>query len=216
MAGCALICAIHFYRWPPKAASPRLPLAAILLIGVTGPITGLQFPFPGILAAFRRDGDALRAGEWWRMVTPLFVQADGLVQCFVNGIAALIFCPLIERLYGKKMLVLYFIPGLVGEIAGYLRHSHGAGSSVGICGVIGGLFAFVYFHRLENPRYLLVQAIAGVCGAAILCFLGDIHGPPILAGVLLAGILQPQTQSMAPHAKSDESKKQPLAPAQRG
>ena len=186
VAACAFGCACRLYLGLRGAVTPRFPVASLALISVTVLITSLQFLFPEILEALRRNGPALRSGEWWRMVTPLFVQADGWVQCVVNGIAALIFLPLGEKLYGKKMLAFYFIPGVVGEIVAYTRHSHGAGSSLGICGVIGGIFAFTWIHCAEQPRFTVVLAIAGLCAAVVLSFCLDFHGPPILAGALLA------------------------------
>ena len=63
-----------------------------------------------------------------------------------------------------------------------------AGSSLGICGVIGGIFAFVWIHRSEQPRFSVVLAIVGLCAAVVLSFCLNFHGPPILAGALLAGL----------------------------
>jgi len=86
----SLGCAIHLYRFSQKA-KPAKPIVAMLMIGGTALITSLQFAFPEILSAFRRNREALLAGEWWRMLTPLFVQASGWKQCCVNGVAAIIF-----------------------------------------------------------------------------------------------------------------------------
>jgi len=76
---------------------------AVLIIGVTFVITSLQFFFPEILSEFRRNWDALRAGEWWRMVTPPFVQAYGWQQRCFNGITALFRLPLAEKFCGKRL-----------------------------------------------------------------------------------------------------------------
>jgi membrane associated rhomboid family serine protease len=132
------------------------------------------------------------------MITPLFVQADGWPQCCANGIAALVFCPLGEKLYGKRMLALYFISGMAGEMVGYIQNSDGAGSSVGICGVMGGLFGFACGRRLGDFKYLIVPARAGLGGASILSMCGDRHGPPILVGAMLAAIMRPRIGSAPP------------------
>ena len=161
----------------------------MLIIGGTALITSLQFVFPEILSAFRRNREALLAGEWWLMVTPLFVQASGWKQCCVNGVTAIIFCPLAERLYGKRLLVLYFVSGVLGEIFGYVWSPNGAGSSLGIAGVIGGLFAFTFLHPQETTRLARILAIFGFAGAFALCFYRDTHGPPILIGALLASLM---------------------------
>src|SRR5438477_7425873 len=139
--GC-LGCTLQLYRFSRGKTRP-VPVITLVIIGSTALVTGLQFVFPEVLTALRRNREALLAGEWWRMVTPLFVHAYGWWHACVNGFAAIIFCPLAERLYGKKLWALYFIPGVVGQIFGYLWSPNTAGSSLGIAGVMGGLFAFV-------------------------------------------------------------------------
>jgi rhomboid protease GluP len=184
----ALGCAVQLYRFSLWKTRPP-PLIAMLIIGSTALITGLQFVYPEVLTAFRRDREALLAGEWWRMVTPLFVQAYGLWHACINGVAAVVFCPLAERFYGKRLLALYFIPGVLGQIFGYLWSPNTAGSSLGIAGVIGGLFAFTVLHRHELSRPAQLFAICGIAGAVVLCLWRDIHGPPTVLGVLLASMM---------------------------
>src|SRR5690242_15952571 len=87
--GGGVACAVRLRR-RPGTANRNVPIASILLIGITALITGLQFFFPEILSSLRRDPEALRTGAWWRVVTPLFVQADGWPQCCANAIAALV------------------------------------------------------------------------------------------------------------------------------
>lgn len=188
VAMAAFGCAVQLYRFSLRKTR-RPPVIAILIIGSTALITGLQFVYPEVLTAFRRNREALLAGEWWRMVTPLFVQAYGWWHACINGIAAVVFCPLAERLYGKRLLALYFVPGVLGEIFGYLWSPDSAGSSLGIAGVTGGLFAFALLRRKELSRAGPLFAICGIAGAVVLCLWRDIHGPPTILGVLLASLM---------------------------
>ena len=138
-------------------------------------------------------------------MTPLFVHAYGWWHGCVNGVVAVVFLPLAERLYGKRLLALYFIPGVIGQIFGYLWSPYTAGSSLGIAGVTGGLFAFTLLHRQELSRPAELFAICGIAGAVVLCLWRDIHGPPTVLGVLLASmmtILWPST-AQRPTATSD-------------
>jgi membrane associated rhomboid family serine protease len=189
VAVAALGTAVQLYR-TSGGKRRSLPIITVLIIGSTALITGLQFVFPEVLTALRRDREALLAGEWWRMVTPLFVHAYGWWHACVNGVAALVFCPLAERLYGKKLLALYFVPGVLGQIFGYLWSPYTAGSSLGLAGVTGGLFVFAIFHRRELSRSAQLFAICGIAGAVALCLCRDIHGPPTILGALLASILR--------------------------
>lgn len=184
-------CAVRLFAFPAKR--PGLPAASICIIAVTLAVNILQLVFPQILPAFRRDLDALHAGEWWRIFTPLFVQAEGWIQICINTAAALIFCPLCEKFYGKRIVPIYFISGLVGEIVGYLWKPNGGGSSVAVAGVIGSLLAFAYMNRREVRGPAGHFALAGVTGALLLSLATDLHGPPILAGVLLGGLMRPKS-----------------------
>jgi rhomboid protease GluP len=183
----ALICAVRLYRLSGKVTKP-FPIVAVLIFGVTALTTGLQFVFPEILSEFRRNLDALRAGEWWRMVTPLFVQSYGWMQCCFNGITALFLLPLAEKFFGNKLLALYFISGTVGEIFNYAWSPTGAGSSLGIYGVMGGLFVLTCRNRREISRSTVIFAISGLCSALISSFCRDGHGPSMLTGALLASL----------------------------
>jgi membrane associated rhomboid family serine protease len=181
-------CALQLYRFS-RGKTRQVPVITLIIIGSTALVTGLQFVFPEVLTALRRNPEALRDGEWWRMVTPLFVHAYGWWHACVNGVAALIFCPLAERLYGKKLWALYFIPGVVGQLFGYWWSPYTAGSSLGIAGVMGGLLAFVLLHRRELSGSAQLFAMCGMAGAVALCFWRDIHGPPTVLGILLAGLM---------------------------
>ena len=184
----SLGCALQLYRFSRGKKRP-LPVITLVIIGSTALVTGLQFVFPEVLTALRRNREALLAGEWWRMVTPLFVHAYGWWHACVNGVVAIILCPLAERLYGKKLWALYFIPGVVGQMFGYWWSPYLAGSSLGLAGVMGGLLAYVVLHRRELPGSAQRFAMVGMAGAVALCFWRDTHGPPTVLGILLAGLM---------------------------
>ena len=220
VAVAALGCAVKLYRFSQKRKhSP--PLVAICIIGVTALITGLQFVFPSVLAVFRLNPEALRAGEWWRMVTPLFVHSFGWWDACINGVAAVIYCPLAERFYGKRLLALYFVPGILGEVVAFLWAQNGAGSSLGIAGVEGGLFALAFVHRSELSRSARIFAILGITSAVAMIFNQDGHGPSILTGVLLASMMtilwpNPQGGANGRQPFSSETNQTSAAAASRG
>jgi rhomboid protease GluP len=178
----------------------RVPVATLTLLAVTGLFTGLQFVFPAILTALRRNPDALHAGEWWRMITPLFVHAEGWPQILFNFTAIAIVGAIVERIYGSRLwLFFYFAGGLTGEIAGYAWKPHGAGASVGGAGLLGALTAWLLSRKVPlQPR------IGGgilLAGALALTVFRDLHGPPILLGVGLAAlVLQQKTETSAKEA----------------
>jgi membrane associated rhomboid family serine protease len=185
-----MVCMGHLYRYRRRDLDPRLPILSIVIIATTALITGLQFVFPEILSMFRRDVTGLRAGEWWRVVTPLFVQPSGVFQCVFNGMFMLAFLPLAEKLYGKRLLALYFIPGVLGQAVNYAWLPDGGGSSTAIFGVMGGLLVYVCRQRKRLPPQYFPIAVAGLCAAGLLSFLRDGHGPALLLGALVATMLR--------------------------
>lgn len=171
-----------------ESTARRFPICTTSVFVVTGIITTLQFFFPEVLANLRRSPDMVSSGEWWRFVTPLFVHSEGWPQIVFNGMCLAILGPIVERRYGSyRWLVLYFVAGFVGELAGLAWKPTGAGASVACCGLLGGLATWRLLCD-RTPRGRLI-------GSAILVFavfltgFRDLHGPPILAGICLAGLM---------------------------
>jgi rhomboid protease GluP len=155
----------------PLDAPARLTIATNVVLCVTIIATGLQMIYPEVLSALRRDPDALAAGEWWRMVTPLFVHADGWVQIIANLIGIAVVGPLVERLFGSwRWLALYFITGVVAEAISYAWEPFGAGASIALCGLIGGLLVWLFKYNQPVRTWAslyVVYLIAGLVGYAI-------------------------------------------------
>jgi rhomboid protease GluP len=160
------------------------PTTAVVL-GITTLVTLAQFAFPQVLEALRRTPDALAHGEWWRLVSPLFVHAYGWPHLLVNfawigavGVA-------VERRFGHaRWLLFYFVPGVLGECFGLLWEPHGAGASLGGSGLLGAFAAWLLVHGQRKRGWgILVLA----CGA-LLTWVHDIHGPPTLAGAALGSL----------------------------
>ena len=150
----------------------RLPLTTIAVLLITATVTGLQLIFPGELSALRRNPEALEAGEWWRIISPLLVHSDGWLQIAVNLLGIAVVGVTVERLFGGvRFLMLYLGAGLAGEIAGYRWDPHGAGASVALLGLVGGLVALSLFERRPQGRLVswiyALYLIAALTGAAI-------------------------------------------------
>jgi membrane associated rhomboid family serine protease len=171
----------------------QLPMATICVLSITAIITSLQFVSPAIVSALQRDPAALAGGEWWRLITPLLVHPDGWPQIIVDFAGIAIVGPVVERRFeNARWLALYFGAGLSAEIISYAWEPSGAGSSIALCGLIGGLFAdLIGRHRLVWPVALmyalgLVAALVGL----------DLGGPiaaaisSVLAGSLLGLLLR--------------------------
>ena len=88
------------------------------------------------------------AGEYWRLVTPLFLHI-GLLHLMFNMYALLILGNVVEQIYGStRFLYLYLISGIGGAVASALFYTAvSAGASGAIFGVAGVALIVGYRHR---------------------------------------------------------------------
>jgi membrane associated rhomboid family serine protease len=116
------------------------------------------------------------------------VHTSGAVQISFNFPALLLVGLAAEQLLGSRSwLVIYFLSGLVGEIAGYLWRPYGGGCSVAIAGLAGSLMVWMIAPGRPAPARLggYLSLAAGI----FLAVRHDLHGPPMLAGALLGAIV---------------------------
>jgi len=158
-----------------------------VVFGVTALFGIAQLIFPSVLTALERDGDKLRDGEVWRIVTPLFVQDGGGAGLIFNLAAmALLSVPFVLLFGNRRWLLLYFGTGIVTEIIAYTLIDQGsAGNSIANFGVAAGLaFISLISTDLKAKGAGLVASIAGLA----LLGMGNLHGAAFLIGFVLMGI----------------------------
>jgi len=166
----------------------RNPKATLAVLFITGMVTVLQFRFPGLVVTLERTPGMLASGQWWRLITPTLINPEGWWQIVFNfsGIAIVGF--LVERMFGSaRWLILYLTGALVGELAGRVWKPVGAGSSVAICGLLGGLAAWLLWRR--QPLQSRFGGAMILLGALLLTGIRDLHGPPLLAGAFAAAVM---------------------------
>lgn len=104
-------------------------------------------------------------GEYWRLVTSMFLHA-GFLHLLFNCFSLYVFAPEMERILGKaRFLTLYFVAGLFGNVATYIfldYHTVSVGASGAIFGVFGAYAALVYYTRKTMPalRQIILPIIA--------------------------------------------------------
>jgi membrane associated rhomboid family serine protease len=82
-------------------------------------------------------------GQWWRLLTSLFIHF-GVIHVTFNMLALASFGPLVERLYGSTVyLLIYLLSGTLGSLASVAWHPaiNSAGASGAILGICGALLA---------------------------------------------------------------------------
>jgi rhomboid protease GluP len=118
-------------------------------------------------------GPAVFAGQYWRLVTSMFLHGD-LIHLAFNGFALYQLGSLFELLLGSsRMLLVYFVAGVAGSLASdFFTRAPSLGASGAIFGLLGALIAFLLRRRgalTPAGKSILMQLVGW---AAINVFLG--------------------------------------------
>jgi rhomboid protease GluP len=142
---CALI-ALNLIAWCAVAWVYDLPLLA--------PQHSLRLLEVGAV-----NGELLRAGEWWRILTSQFLHVH-FPHLIFNLLALLLLGGLLEREFGSwRLLVLYMSSGIVGQIIGVVASPTlvSSGASQAVMGLAGGVTMVSFGRAARNrTRWLIV------------------------------------------------------------
>ncbi len=158
-----------------------------------------------LLAFGAKTNAALLGGEYFRLITPIFLHLSGL-HLLSNSFALAIVGPQVERLYGSvRFLLIYLLAGLGGLLSSVLAHALSGkpntlavGASGAIFGLFGVLAVFSFKYRTELPATFINSfAIAVLPAIAVNLFIGftvpfidnSVHVGGLLAGAGLAFII---------------------------
>ncbi len=95
-----------------------------------------------------RINEFIRAGEVWRLLTPVLLHAS-VPHILFNMYALVIFGPGLERNFGHwRFLTLYLLGGFSGNVLSFLLSSgYSVGASTAIFGLVGAEGIFLYQNR---------------------------------------------------------------------
>ena len=138
-----------------RVATPNVkPYATYFILGITTFVYLLQLAGQYLLktdvVAFLgvKDDVLIRAGELWRLITPVFLHASILHIAF-NMYALFIFGRGLEARYGhRRFLLLYFLSGYAGNVMSFLLTVNPSlGASTAIFGLIAAEGVFIIQNR---------------------------------------------------------------------
>ena len=140
---------------PLEMVSNTVP-ATYIIIGINiaiwllGQLFLLLFKEDYLTSFGIKDNAKILSGEYWRLITPIFLHAD-IMHISANSFSLLIFGQVIERMFGtKKFLIIYFVSGILGNIASFIfSSSMSLGASGAIMG-IGGSFIYIWLKNRET------------------------------------------------------------------
>lgn len=172
-----------------RGRRPAFPWATVVLAAVTTVISVAGELDAEVLSALDRNRELLLDGQWWRIVTPLFVQDGGWLGTIVNLVALLVAGTMAELLYSRwVMLAVYFVSGLVSEVAAYtVFPGQGfAGNSVAIVGLTALCLITIAVREQGVTRII---AMLGLVAGVVLLVMGDLHGVGFAVGLLAGAAL---------------------------
>ncbi len=107
-----------------------------------------RMPSRTLVALGARDYHVIH-GEWWRLVTAVFLHGN-LIHLLFNSLVLFDVGPAVEEMYGAaRFLVLYVLAGIGGSLASFIWHPYVimVGASGALFGLIGVMIAYGYRHR---------------------------------------------------------------------
>ncbi|WP_082114827.1 rhomboid family intramembrane serine protease [Lentzea aerocolonigenes] len=178
---------------PLPGVRTRVPIATIVVLASWAICTALyHLGAERLFLAVRRDPEALAAGQFWRVISPVLVQPDSVFAVVVLGVCAALLGFHAERTFGTgRFLVMLLAGGLAGHIIGEWWQPYSGGVSVAFCGPVGAVAVYVLIARIKKH---FIAAWIVLAGAVVLCVFTDIHGPAILAGAITGFLLCRSTE----------------------
>ena len=101
-----------------------------------------------------KENDLIRAGQWWRLVTPIFLHG-GWGHLIANGLTLLMLGIPMERIYGpRKFFLIYMLAGIAGNLCSFwFSPLPSLGASGALYGLMGaGLVFPLRFQDRIDPR----------------------------------------------------------------
>ena len=175
-----------------KIFSPKKPVVTYILIV----LNIMMFLFLALHGEYFYslcdNRDAVLSGQYYRMITSMFVHAD-IVHILFNMYALYVLGPQVEKYYGRlKFILIYLVSGLLGSVFSLVfmnSNTFSMGASGAIFGLLGSIAYFTYYYRATLQSLLRSQIVPVILINLALGFF--ISGIDIMGhiGGLIGGIL---------------------------
>ena len=184
---------------PPPVAIALFGLCGLAFLGLTW--SGSTTSVPHLLWAGGMNGDLVTGGgQWWRLVSSMFLHA-GVLHLVFNMVMLMLFANDVERLAGSSgFAALYLVSGLAGGLVAMELESAAVavGASGAVFGVAGAAISLLISQRHLLPRdwfrrqlasYVIFMVINGYIGASIGFISFWAHAGGFGAGLVVGPVL---------------------------
>lgn len=178
----------------------RQPIFTYIILGLNIVIFLLDtFVLRGELTSLgAKDNSAILNGQYWRLVTPIFLHVDLLHIAFNNYFLYRI-GPQLERFYGyRRFVLLYLLSGITGVLASFILSPYRSiGASGALFGLIGTMIPFLYRNRtiLANTKRQISNIIQVIVVNLVIGLLPGIdnwgHVGGLIGGLILGWFITP-------------------------
>lgn len=131
-------------------APARRPVLTVVVCAVTVAVSVTALFSPSLMDLLTRDLARLRAGQWWRAFTPVFVQSDGWGQLAFNLLGLAVVGAAVERRVSRPCWALIFLlggPGSIAVLSAWKPAATGGGSSDAVAALLG---AFILLRVIDS------------------------------------------------------------------
>lgn len=179
-----------------KVFKDKGPYITYVLIGINVLLFLLPILFGNydyIINKYCVHGPSIRAGEYYRLITGVFLHGS-ILHLFFNCYALYVIGSQIENYFGRiKYLIIYLFSGVMGALFSMIFGGNIAsiGASGAIFGLMGALLYFGYHYRVYLGNVLKTQLIPLIIFNLILGFVlsgvdNFAHIGGLIGGVLIS------------------------------
>ena len=169
---------------------------ALIAINVLIYVVSILFgKYDDIINTFCLYGPLVRLGEYYRLITSMFLHGD-ILHLFFNCYAIYVIGPQLESFMGKaKFLFIYIFSGILGGFLSIAMSNYASiGASGAIFGLLGGMLYFGYHYRLYLGSVLKSQIIPLIVLNLVLGFMNSgidnfAHFGGLIGGVLATSVV---------------------------
>ncbi|MCR2822625.1 rhomboid family intramembrane serine protease [Lederbergia panacisoli] len=136
------------------------------------------FPHNWMLEMLAGVNILIQQGEYWRLVTPIFVHV-GFAHLLFNSFSLVLFGPALEKALGKFMFILVYLASGIGANIATLYIQPPYYTHIGASGAIFGLFGFYLAIIMVKKDSMPIQGRQVILPIAIISVIMTFFQPNI-------------------------------------